>query len=271
MVLPREPGAWPGRASSSSDASRRRSTGAARIVTLSASSKREHRRTSSGFRARAGRRSSRPASTPASRPAARRADAPAGRRRRPARAGQALRPAHRSAAPRRAAQSPDLELGIVGEGYERPALEELVATPRRRDVGDASPAASPTTSSSTCTAGRGSWPAASAREGWGMTAHRGGRLRHAGRRHPHRRPPRRRRRRRERAAGRRRSRRRPRRRARPRARRRACCASRLAEAALDAGRRAHVGRDGAAASFEALAAEAATAASRPAWTSAVRR
>ena len=50
-----------------------------------------------------------------------------------------------------------------------PRVEAVDRRARRRRLGDASPAASPTPSWSTSTAGPGSSPRASAREGWGMT------------------------------------------------------------------------------------------------------
>ena len=150
----RDPDAGPRSATSSSAASRRSPTGAA--ASSRCPSRRRPTSSSSSGSAPSASTSCRPASTPASRPAASRSAAPARRRRRAARARQALRPAARGRAPRPARTVPDLELVIVGEGYERPALDELVAaldaegwvTLRRP------PAA--TTSSSTSTGRRGS-------------------------------------------------------------------------------------------------------------------
>ena len=54
---------------------------------------------------------------------------------------------------------PDLKLTIVGTGPLRGELEELVDVARRAATRSASPAGCPTTSCSTSTGGRGSWPA----------------------------------------------------------------------------------------------------------------
>ena len=64
---------------------------------------------------------------------------------------------------------PRLTLTIVGEGYEREALDEVVPRGRRRRTGCGSPATSPTPSWSSLY--RRAWlvTSASAREGWGMS------------------------------------------------------------------------------------------------------
>ena len=109
------------------------------------------------------------------------------RGRRAAQAGEALRPARSRARRRCSAATPDLEVVIVGEGYERAALEDRVAAlgaggwlapgrPRRRRR-----ARRP------LPAGVGAGQRVGPR-GLGHDAHRGGGLRHAGRGHPHRRP-----------------------------------------------------------------------------------
>ena len=143
-------------ASCSSARWRRRSTAAAAIVTLSESSKHDIVE-QLGFRDRRASTSCRPASTPASPPAPTSPVArPARRRRRPAGAGQALRPAGAGRAEARR-RVPDLELVIVGDGYERPRSRPS-STSSTPTTGSASRLPHRRTSSSTSTAGRGSSP-----------------------------------------------------------------------------------------------------------------
>ena len=203
------------RAARSSSASRRRSTAARAIVTLSESSKDEIVR----------RLRLRPSNItvvpPGHRPvvlARRHARSVAARGRgRPARAGEAVRRARSTRSPTSRRGAPDLRAVIVGEGYERDALERRIAEVGADDwislpgrVDDAT----------LLDLYRRAWVLASASRarGLGDDDHRGGRVRHARGRHSHRRPQRRGRRRRLRRA-----RRRATRRSRPHSN--ACCAT----------------------------------------------
>ena len=81
--------------------------------------------------------------------------------------GQALRPAD-GCAGRGQGGHPALRAVIIGEGYERPALEQLRAELGPR-TGSSCPAGSSDDELVSGTAGPGWWPRSSQREGWGMT------------------------------------------------------------------------------------------------------
>ena len=170
---------------------------AARLPPHAGSSRRRHRRRPRsspccGLGRSARSTSCTTASTRCSRRAGAKAAQPDHRRRRPARAGEALRPPASGRSPHARTRVPDLTLTIVGEGYERRALDAVdraSSTPRRGSTfaGRRQPR--------TTLVGlyRHAWVVVVrvGPRGLGPVAHRGRGVRHARRRHPHRRPRRR--------------------------------------------------------------------------------
>ena len=181
----------------SSAASPRRCTGARAIVTLSRVVEGRDRRRRSRFQRRTVDVVP-PGIDPTFSPGGEQSRDAARRGRRPARAGEALRPADpRRRRRSRAATRPHAH--DRRRGLRTRAARRARPRGRRRRLGRRSPATCPTTSSSTSTAGVARRQRVGPR-GLGHDAHRGGRVRHAGGRHPHPRPHRRRGRRRDRPA-----------------------------------------------------------------------